>query len=481
MRKYTESSRLAMYRAMKYWGKKPHNIWADLIEEYTNENDIVFDPFVGSGVSFFESLRLKRKPIAYDINPLSSFIADVFNSDYDEQILIEHIETILETVKNEKNYSNHYVVKCEKCKKLTDVYNYIWYQNEIVKANYKCKHCKSVIATEDISDHQFLSYIDLWGPSFDMSNLHSISDNTIKKFGGSDISNLWTKRNFGLLKLIFSEILLTEEPYRKILVFGFLQIVHLTSKMCSVRGKDANRPLSSSWGRPAYMALNRYMEQNPANQFYRAFYSNSGLIKALHSAKVHVGSYDLTSDENSIKNHDGCIKQTNAFKESPDIKVDFIITDPPYGNIIQYGELSLIWNIWLVKAYPNYNIQLDNEIIINENKSRENYEKKLTKVFSECYQILKESKVMIFTFNSKNYEDWESVKSVIRKSGFMMEDIYLQVNRRSSEANVSSTKGIGISDYYIILRKNGSEIDSLTQFKRMDQFLTEQGVIKHVK
>ena len=39
--------------------------------------------------------------------------------------------------------------------------------------------------------------------------------------------------------------------------------------------------------------------------------------------------------------------------------VDYIITDPPYGDVIQYSELSFMWNSWLDLDYKN-----KNEVII---------------------------------------------------------------------------------------------------------------------
>ena len=34
----------------KYWGKKPTETWRFLIENFTDVNDIVLDPFLGSGL-----------------------------------------------------------------------------------------------------------------------------------------------------------------------------------------------------------------------------------------------------------------------------------------------------------------------------------------------------------------------------------------------------------------------------------------------
>lgn len=75
-----EGVRPPMYKAMKYWGRKPHNIWSDYINHYCPEDGVVLDPFVGSGIAAFESLKLGRKVIATDLNPLSTFV--IGNFDY---------------------------------------------------------------------------------------------------------------------------------------------------------------------------------------------------------------------------------------------------------------------------------------------------------------------------------------------------------------------------------------------------------------
>src|SRR5699024_12408833 len=55
------SNRNPLYQSHLYWSQKPFNVSRILIEELTNEGDVVFDPFMGSGVSIFESILLDRK------------------------------------------------------------------------------------------------------------------------------------------------------------------------------------------------------------------------------------------------------------------------------------------------------------------------------------------------------------------------------------------------------------------------------------
>ena len=58
-----EDVRPAMYKPMKYWGKKPHNMWGAYIENYTSENDVILDPFSGSAIAAFEAVKCGRKAI----------------------------------------------------------------------------------------------------------------------------------------------------------------------------------------------------------------------------------------------------------------------------------------------------------------------------------------------------------------------------------------------------------------------------------
>ncbi len=52
-----ENTRPPLYTAMKYWGKKPHNIWRAYIETYTPEKGLYLDPFAGSAMSAFEAVK----------------------------------------------------------------------------------------------------------------------------------------------------------------------------------------------------------------------------------------------------------------------------------------------------------------------------------------------------------------------------------------------------------------------------------------
>jgi len=70
-----------------------------LIKKYSKKNSLIYDPFCGSGVSIVEALKLNRKAIGSDINPLALLISDVRASNFD----IEKIKIYLEILKRKWN------------------------------------------------------------------------------------------------------------------------------------------------------------------------------------------------------------------------------------------------------------------------------------------------------------------------------------------------------------------------------------------
>lgn len=451
-----EITRPTIYRTMKYWGKKPHNIWSSYIEKYSKKNDYILDPFVGSGMTYFESVRLNRIPITIDINPISDFTIKCLS--YREVNFVElkkHLENIINKVKSSDCYKNEYICTCSECGSRTDIYNYKI--NGSTTISYKCSSCK--ITTTEIIDKKNKKYkIRKWVPEKKLSDIESITNTFIKKIGSNEFKDIWSNRNLVILSEIYDEILkIEDDKLKNILVFAFIQCLHLTSKMCIPRSEKSKRPLSTSWGRPAYMVSDKIFEQNPVIAFEKAVLNATGVISGIKSSEKYIGNVF------NIKSRHFLGDSLDVLKELADESIDLVITDPPYGDIIQYGDLSEVWVAWLEKYNPKYKINHKKEVIINKNKDQSLFEKSLTDILAEIKRVLKKDSYMILTFNSNNNEDWISLFNSIKNSGFYIEKVTYQKNKRSSEANVSAKSGIAISDYYFICKKGKWSIDVISK------------------
>jgi tRNA G37 N-methylase Trm5 len=103
-----EDVRPPIYTAMKYWGKKPHNIWREYIANYTSENGLYLDPFAGSAISVFEAIKAKKKAIAFDLNPLTSFIIEVMSAPFDKNKFKIAVAQILSAMENDEVYKQYF-------------------------------------------------------------------------------------------------------------------------------------------------------------------------------------------------------------------------------------------------------------------------------------------------------------------------------------------------------------------------------------
>lgn len=76
------------YKIHRYFARRPWNVFKQLIELYSKEGDIVLDPFCGGGVTIYEGIKLGRKVIGIDLNPLSIFIVkNMIKKSYDSHEL----------------------------------------------------------------------------------------------------------------------------------------------------------------------------------------------------------------------------------------------------------------------------------------------------------------------------------------------------------------------------------------------------------
>src|SRR5205809_62894 len=63
------------YGVHPYFTRRPYNVVRSYILRYSREDDLVLDPFGGSGVTAIEAFLENRVGIQNDINPLANFIA----------------------------------------------------------------------------------------------------------------------------------------------------------------------------------------------------------------------------------------------------------------------------------------------------------------------------------------------------------------------------------------------------------------------
>ena len=117
----------------------------------------------------------------------------------------------------------------------------------------------------------------------------------------------------------------------------------------------------------------------------------------------------------------------------PDRSVDAIVTDPPYCDNVMYAELADFFYVWLrlglKNTYPWFEPEITpkaREIVQNkvQEKDEDFFFRGLTRVFQQCYRVLEDKGLMVFTFHHKETWAWKSVLLAILNAGFYVAAVY---------------------------------------------------------
>lgn len=139
--------------------------------------------------------------------------------------------------------------------------------------------------------------------------------------------------------------------------------------------------------------------------------------------------------------------------------VDLVITDPPFGGLLHYSELSDFFYVWLRLAlrnkYPDFfsaeYTPKSLEAVSNRAREPENpdgfYQRLLTQCWREAHRVLKPSGILAFTFHHSEDEPWVAVLESLFDAGFYLEATY---PIRSDETKGDGEFGSKTIEYDII-------------------------------
>lgn len=471
-----------VYKMHRYFARRPWSVFRELILHYSNPGSVILDPFCGGGVTVVEGLRLGRKVIGVDINPLATFITRMEVADVDPDDLQRAFGQLEAACRNE--IESLYLTSCPNCGKDTPADWFEWsnvYEcpacgqrsviSEMRKAGsgvYECvnKRCKTGIrplaarqlppvitcvrvecdscgckrtvpATE--RDHARFRRIarsyetivqneDLPVPSDPIPDGNMARENALFKRNIRHFADFFTKRNLLANGRLKKHILnLGASPrLMDFLGLAFSGSLRFTNRMvfrnAAWRG---DKPLE--WAKPAFWIPETSLEANVWAYFVRRLPRIKQALKYM-ARECPVRVDFATSFEDLCKSRNALIlTQSSDSLPFPDQSVDAIITDPPYGSNVQYAELSDFWVVWLGEWLGTNGI-IDNakEAITTRYddfegaKDSAHYRNMLFRVFQECHRVLKPNRWMTMTFHNREFEVWSATHMAAHDAGFVL-------------------------------------------------------------
>ena len=116
--------------------------------------------------------------------------------------------------------------------------------------------------------------------------------------------------------------------------------------------------------------------------------------------------------------------------------VDYVFTDPPFGENIPYSDLN-----YLVEAWHRVFTNATPEAIVDapKNKGLHEYQDLMRRCFEEYYRVLKPGRWMTVVFSNSSNAVWRAIQEALGRAGFVVADVRTLDKEQGSFRQVTST------------------------------------------
>lgn len=152
------------------------------------------------------------------------------------------------------------------------------------------------------------------------------------------------------------------------------------------------------------------------------------------------------------------VSVTNASSTAlslPAASVDYVFTDPPFGDYIPYAEINQINELWLGRTTDRRE-----EIIVSGAQGKEvsDYAGLMGKVFAEIFRVLKPDGLATVVFHSARSSVWRALSAAYGSAGFGVRATSVLDKLQTSFKQVVST--VSVKGDPLLLLGKGLQTDA---------------------
>ncbi len=435
-----------IFATHKYWGKKPPELCSKIIDALSLPEDLVVDPFMGSGVLARVCFDKGRNFIGSDINPVALSIARMFTNPPSAAFAQDVFNRI--RCHAEKNIKELYLDL--EGNEVTHIIRTMNKPEELWIAN---------------GNKLRLGDIELWDDekSFDTDSVpffeHKLFENSrINVEKNQTIAALFTPRAIVAIKVLKNAIADLDAKQQWVGNYILTSSLGQMSKMvfaikrrnqsnsaCDKRKYEVGSWVIGYWRPKLNIEVNAWrVFEGRANKLIKALIDNDFSGDLFNPVK--------TTPAVKLMESDGF----RLMKEMSDNVVDLVITDPPHNDRIPYLELSAMWNSVLEKS-----ADYGNEWVISDaparKKNSEDFFNKLRNFMNECARILKDNGKLVLMYNTTDPTFWELIQRLDKSEENTLSYIgkfYAEYSARSVVQDCR--KGALKHDWCLVFVKNPS-------------------------
>ncbi|MCX6345186.1 MAG: DNA methyltransferase [Armatimonadetes bacterium] len=448
-----------VYNMHLYWSKKPHEAIDDYITHFTEEEDLVLDPMCGSGSTVYSSVTNGRNAIGIDLSPSATFITA--NCCLPKDIREVTAAYDLFVGKAFAEAQDYYLTTCSKCggRAITE--------SVVYSGVYRCNRCLEEVFLIDCPEEGEITCcprclrkgiresIASRSAAYCGEQPHEVSYKCISDCGGRTYKRTKDDPDFRYDLARLTHNASVQPPY-------WYPTAELPEHTDAYRLKKTGARTAAELFSPTNLSVLSILFNYADHDFIRfvlsaSMFMASRMVRASNS-QILPGRYyvpPIRKDMNVLNTVAGKYKNYVKLQQGmagaslgrfmtstqtatdlsvlPSNSIDYIFTDPPYGDKFQYFELNFLWEAWLgFGAAWN-----EGEMIINRARAltEDRWRDLLEQVVRECFRVLKPGRWLSMCYHDTSEGTWALVQDVIYEAGFVPADVsvptFIETNQKS--------------------------------------------------
>jgi DNA modification methylase len=144
----------------------------------------------------------------------------------------------------------------------------------------------------------------------------------------------------------------------------------------------------------------------------------------------------------------------------PSSSIDYVFTDPPFGENIFYADLN-----FLVESWHRVTTDAKPEAIVDKFKKKAlpEYQHLMQRCFAEYYRVLKPGRWMTVVFSNSKAAVWNAIQVALQQAGFVVAEVTALDKVQGSYRQVTSTTAVKQDLVISAYKPNGGLEDRFNQ------------------
>ena len=418
-----------MRTTFNFKGRKSPDIAEKVIEAVCSSDDIIYDPFMGSGSFVYAAMGKVKKIYATELDNYTFNAVEALMNRVDMLKLKELFDIVKSNVYEKimalyetsccgcKNYINKVLFDPEEGKEgyFDPSANREIVDGKNIKLVEKCPVCGKKAKKFDEEDYKKLISLDKVNVDRFPKNQYIVNSriNITSSTGADKYDRIFSQRNKIALLMLQDAINELEASGERDVLEQVL-VASISLARIAMYGSSTDI---------LYHVVGHGAQDMNVWVLFEDKFKCFCKFKELY-IKKQIGT---TDSEVIIANRD----YASFIDENPDLKVDVIYTDFPYTDQVPYLERHQLYRVWLEKFYdPKYALtedMLKQEIVQTNAESRisknsiENYYKDIDNMFVHFSKVLNDDGLVFFTMKlgkAKYFKTYIEIVNLARKNGF---------------------------------------------------------------